>query len=205
VDSVGVLAEGGGWRDPNRREYTVRIALNHDPDDAPLKPSMRCEATIILGTVENSLVVPIQAVFTDEMVRFVYTPTPGRGNRFVRVPIGLGQRSDTFAHVTAGLEEGTRVLVRQPQPAEVVQAPWDEAQLKVAGFKLGDDGKPVPVGGPPNPRGQSRGAGRGEPAAATGETARTRGPKPETPAGSNEVAAQPKAEPAAPTPAEGSK
>lgn len=205
VDSVGVLAEGGGWRDPNRREYTVRIALNHDPDDAPLKPSMRCEATIILGTVENSLVVPIQAVFTDELVRFVYTPAPGRGNRFVRVPIGLGQRSDTFAHVTAGLEEGTRVLVRQPQPAEVVQAPWDEAQLKVAGFKLGEDGKPVPVGGPPNPRGQSRGAGRGESAVATGETARTRGPKPETPAGSNEVAAQPKAEPAAPAPAEGSK
>lgn len=156
VESIGVLAEGGGWRDPNRREYTVKIAIDHDPESSPLKPSMRCEATLTLGTVEKSLTVPIQSVFSEDQVRFVYTPSGGRGSRFVRVPVGLGQRSDTLAEITAGLTEGMQVLIRQPQPSEIIQAPWDEGQLKVAGFKLGEDGKPVPIGGG---RGPARGAG----------------------------------------------
>ena len=140
VDSIGVLAEGGGWRDPNRREYTVKIAVDHDHETNPLKPSMRCEATITLGHVNEAVSVPIQAVFNDEAVRFVYVP---RGSKFVRVPVMMAQKSDTFAEITAGLEEGTRVLVRQPQPTEVLQMPWDEGQLKLAGFKLGDNGKAV--------------------------------------------------------------
>lgn len=140
VDSIGVLAEGGGWRDPNRREYTVKIAVDHDHELNPLKPSMRCEATIQLGRVEDAITVPIQAVFNDEMVRFVYVP---RGSKFVRVPVLMAQKSDTYAEIKAGLEVGGRVLVRQPQPNEVVQSEWDEGQLKLAGFKLGDDGKVV--------------------------------------------------------------
>jgi HlyD family secretion protein len=146
VDSIGVLAEGGGWRDPNRREYTVKIAIDHDSESNPLKPSMRCESTITLGHVEDSLAVPIQAVFNDEMVRFVYAPAAGRASRYVRIPVNMGQKSDTYAQITAGLDEGSRVLVRQPSPAEIVQAPWNEAQLKLAGFKL-EDGKAVPIAG----------------------------------------------------------
>ncbi len=203
IDTIGVLAEGGGWRDPNRREYTVKIALDHDHDANPLKPSMRCEATLTLGNVENSLAIPIQAVFNDEMVRFVYSPAGGRGSRFNRIPINMGQRSETFAQVTAGLTEGTRVLVRQPQPSEIIQAPWDEGQLKLAGFKLGEDGKPVPLAG----RGPMRGAGKmgaapvTAPTAAAGDTVVQ--PKPETkPAPTQgESAAESKTQATAPAPA----
>lgn len=178
VDSIGVLAEGGGWRDPNRREYTVKIALDHDSESNPLKPSMRCESTITLGSVENALSVPVQAIFNDEMVRFVYSPAAGRGSRYVRIPVNMGQKSDTFAQITAGLEDGTRVLVRQPTPTEIIQAPWDETQLKIAGFKL-EDGKAVPIAGIKSP-GAGRGPRNGAAAAGPGRQGRPSGeaPKP---------------------------
>ena len=32
VLGVSVLAESGGWRDPNRRDYTVRVLLDADPE-----------------------------------------------------------------------------------------------------------------------------------------------------------------------------
>jgi HlyD family secretion protein len=147
VDSIGVLAEGGGWRDPNRREYTVKIAVDHDQAQTPLKPSMRCEATIQLGHVDDAISVPLQAVFNEELVKFVYVP---KGSKFVRVPVLMAQKSDTYAEIKGGLDEGTRVLVRQPQPNEIIQEPWNEKQLEVCGLKFGNDGKVVAIA-PPKP------------------------------------------------------
>ena len=47
VLGVGVLAESGGWRDPNRRDYTVRVAIDAD-QELGLKPSMRARAEILV-------------------------------------------------------------------------------------------------------------------------------------------------------------
>jgi HlyD family secretion protein len=145
VDTVGVLAESS-WRDPNRREYTVKILLKNDRG-VPLKPSMRCEATITLAHVDDAVTLPVQAVFTDELVKFVYVP---RGGKYSRVPIQIGQLSDTLAQVTAGLHEGDRVLVREPSPAEVLGQEWDAEQLKLCNLKLNDEGKVVYIE-PPKP------------------------------------------------------
>lgn len=148
VTEIGVLAENGGWRDPNLREYTVTIALNYGNDTGMLKPSMRCEAELVLGAVDASLAVPVAAVFNDGPVRFVYVR---EGTRFVRRPVQIGRTSDTLVEVLAGLEAGTRVLIREPEPGEVVQQPWDEGQLQVVGLALDDEGNPVrmrPSGAP---------------------------------------------------------
>lgn len=204
VESIGVMAETGGWRDPNLREYTVRIAL--DPSDLidQLKPAMRCDATITLGRVDNALGIPLQAVFNDGNVRYVYTP---RGAKYVRVPVSIGRRSDTLAEVTAGLTEGARVLLREPAAGEVLNLPWDDAQLKVAGYTRTEDGEIVPTmfanmpggAGPGGPgmmmmRGEgARPAGAaGAAGAAGGEGARRerRGPRPE--GASQAVTAAPK-------------
>jgi len=142
VDSIGVLAESGGWRDPNLREYTVKISLDQSAAAGGLKPSMRCEAKIQLGTVQNALSVPIQAVFNDGPVRYVYTK---RGSKFAKRPVKVGRRSELWAQILAGLEEGDTVLVREPAPAEVLGTPWNPAQLKLVGLHLNDEGQPVPI------------------------------------------------------------
>ena len=143
VDSIGVLAESNGWRDPNLREYTVKIAIAKTEEAAILKPSMRADATIVLGSVEEAVSIPVQAVFNDGSVRFVYI---SEGNKYIRRPVKLGRRSDVLAEVAAGLDEGQVVLLREPLAGEILTRPWDPEQLKVAGYQLAENGQPVEVG-----------------------------------------------------------
>lgn len=141
VRSIGVLAESGGWRDPNRREYTVKIGLEAGQDGlADIKPSMRCDGEIVLGTVEEAITVPIQSVFTDGGVQFVYTP---EGQRFNKTPIRVGRRSSTHAEILAGLDAGTRVLIREPSLGEIVPADWNEDALASAGYTRDEQGNIV--------------------------------------------------------------
>ena len=143
VDSIGVLAESGGWRDPDRREYTVKIRIDGVEEIVALKPSMRCEARLTLGRVEDAIALPVQGVFSDGPVRFVYSKS---GSRYERVPIRIGRRSDTFAEILAGAEPGKVVLLRDPTPSEVLAGPWDKARLELAGYTMDEKGNPV-VGG----------------------------------------------------------
>jgi HlyD family secretion protein len=160
VLSVGVLAESGGWRDPNLREYTVKVKLDYPDPSSVLKPSMRAEAEILLDRVPPTLAVPIQAVFNEGLVRFVYVP---QGEQFAKVPVRLGRRSDRFIEISTGLSEGQRVLVRRPQDGEVVPGAWSAAQLASVGLKLDDQGRVAPVaGGPGGPGGSGGPPGTGE-------------------------------------------
>jgi len=131
VSSVGVLAESGGWRDPNLREYTVKIALDDEQGVPGLKPSMRCEATIVRGVVQDVLAVPVQAIHRDGPIAYVYTP---QGARFQKTPIRLGRRSSTFIEVRDGLQAGDRVLLREPTPGEIIATKFDGEALAAIGM-----------------------------------------------------------------------
>ncbi|MEM9166698.1 MAG: HlyD family efflux transporter periplasmic adaptor subunit [Planctomycetota bacterium] len=140
VTEIGVLAENGGWLDPNLREYTVTIALQQNEDATNLKPSMRCEATLVLGQVDEAVTIPVAAVFNEGPVRYVYAPD---GNAFRRVPVRTGRFSDTLAEIVTGIAAGDRVLLREPLPGEVLSGVWDEAELQLVGLALDEDGNPV--------------------------------------------------------------
>lgn len=150
VETIGVMAETGGWRDPNLREYTVRVALDTDRKD--LKPAMRCEARLTLDEVKQAITVPVQGVFSDGPVQYVYTP---RGAKFERTPVRIGRRSDTLAEVVGGLKAGDVVLIREPAPGEVLAQAWDVNRLKELGYLIGEDGQvlapkaPTPEAAPP--------------------------------------------------------
>lgn len=115
VESTGIIAESGGWSDPNLREYEVKISLDLGKDHG-LKPSMRCEAKIVLDSIKDVVAVPLQAVFIDKAVNYVYTAS---GDHYVRTPVRVGKRSDQYAEVVEGIKEGTRVLMREPSIAQV--------------------------------------------------------------------------------------
>lgn len=116
VMTVSVLAETGGWRDPNRRDYKVRVLLD-DVDSLSLKPSMRCKASILLGRVTDVLSVPVQAVFRQGATSFVYLPS---GEGFKQQLVTLGRSSELEVEVVAGLEDGDTVLLREPTADEIV-------------------------------------------------------------------------------------
>ena len=116
VDGISVMAEDGGWRDPQRRDYTVRVKLFQDPG-MQLKPSMRCVGNITLDRVEDALSVPIQSIFREGRSAFVYVPTTGG---FAQQPVTLGRSSELSVEILNGVDQGDRVLLREPLPVEVV-------------------------------------------------------------------------------------
>lgn len=169
VESIGVIAETGGWRDPNLREYTVRISLDIGGYGERLKPSMRSEARITLGAAKDALSVPIQAVFQDGPVQYLNKIAPS--GKVARLPVKLGKRSDTKAEIVAGAASGDKVLLRDPLPSETTFKKWDPDQLKAVGYALDENGQPrgtgMPGGGMPGggmPSGAAPSGGQGAPA-----------------------------------------
>jgi hypothetical protein len=116
VLEIGVLAESGGWRDPNRRDYTVTVQLT-DGNELGLKPSMRCKADIFVGRVEDAIHVPLQAVFREGPNAYVYVP---QGSGFAQRAVDVGRTSGLQAEIVSGLNEGDVVLLREPKPQEIV-------------------------------------------------------------------------------------
>ena len=119
VDTIGIMAQSGGWSDPNLREYEVKIALKLGPDSAILKPSMRCEAQVTTERVENVLAVPLPAVFNDGGGTVVYRIV---GSKYEKVPVKVGRRSDLLAEITSGLQPDEAVLLREPPTSLVINA-----------------------------------------------------------------------------------
>jgi HlyD family secretion protein len=154
VLGVSVLAESGGWRDPNRRDYTVRVLLDTDPSMG-LKPSMRCRGEIVLGKVENAVSVPIQSVFRKGPIAFVYVPDEGG---FAQRQVTIGRSSEMEVEVLKGLEPGESVLLRRPTPGEI------SFEIEMAATTPGGEKKSWTGGG--RPAGASSGKPTGKPAAA---------------------------------------
>ncbi len=118
VQSVGVLAEDGGWRDPNRRDYSVLVHIDNTPNLA-LKPSMRCKATILVDTVINTLHVPVQSVHRNGRVTLVYV---AKGNRYSAVPVTLGRSSELYVEILDGITAGDQILLRDPPLGSVLNS-----------------------------------------------------------------------------------
>jgi HlyD family secretion protein len=207
VESIGVIAESGGWRDPNLREYTVKVRLEGGNAEGRLKPSMRAEASLLLDTVSDALSVPIQAVFIEGMVRYVLVQD---GGKFVRRPVRLGRVSERMAEIRAGLVENERVLLREATTSELIARPWDGKELAAAGLRLGEDGRVMPAmmpgaggpgggGGPGGPGMPGGGAPAGGPPG--GRPAAGGAPAPVPAAAPAPAAAQPRTEAPAASPA----
>lgn len=163
VEGVSVLAESGGWRDPNRRDYTVKVLLTVDPE-LGLKPSMRCRGEIVLGQVDDVVNVPVQSVFRRGPLAYVYIPQDGG---FAEREVKIGRSSEMNVEIIDGLTLGESVLLRRPTSGEVV------AELPASAGSGGmqwTGGRPKGVGGPPTgvgrPARTSGGPPRGKPSSA---------------------------------------
>lgn len=144
VLSIGVLAQSGNnWRDPNRRDYTVKILLENVAG-LGLKPSMRCRAEILLDRVIEAVYVPIQAVQHQGPQAFVYVR---QGSGYAQRAVTVGRSSELNWEILEGLEVGERVLLREPDPAEVV------SKLNLPPIRedaIDDDGADALAGAPPS-------------------------------------------------------
>ena len=107
VSKIAALADSqSGWLNPDLKEYETEITL--DPVDISLKPGVTAHAEILVTTVENSLAVPVQAIYSKSGKRYVFRDRAGTVGH---VEVALGDIGTEWAQVTDGLTSGDRVLL----------------------------------------------------------------------------------------------
>jgi HlyD family secretion protein len=145
VFSIGLLAEGENWLDPNMREFRVTIDLSDEAKALEIRPSMRCEATILMDNAKATLCVPIQGVMSEGAIKYVLVPS---GSQYEKRAVKVGRRSDRYAEILAGIKEGEKVLLRTPESRELLAKAWSDAELAGVGLKRNDKGEVIAEAAP---------------------------------------------------------
>ena len=123
VLGVSVLAEDGGWRDPNRRDYRVEVELDEN-HGLPLKPSMRVKVDIFVERVTEVMYVPIQAIHRRGRDVFVYLRD---GDEYIEQSVTIDRNSELYVEVVDGLEIDDQVLLIDPPPGTSIRTIEDES------------------------------------------------------------------------------
>ncbi len=76
-----------------------------------MKPGQRVTASILVEEVANALVVPRQALFSEEGAYVVYRAI---GHDFERTPVQVSALARGLAVVASGLDAGSRVALAEP-------------------------------------------------------------------------------------------
>jgi hypothetical protein len=120
VKTVGTLANSEGWRQ-TVKEYLVEAEINDLPTSAGLKPGMTAEVKIHVQTVNDTLMVPVQAVTEYEGKPVCYVKA-GRGAD--RRSVEVGEANEQYIQIVSGLTEGEEVALdaRSRAAAEVKAA-----------------------------------------------------------------------------------
>ncbi len=111
VTEISVMAEDGGWLNPDLREYTIKVDLPGNLDEQKFKPAMRCSGEVMIGRAEDVLMIPIQAVVTIGRQHFCFIRHNGKVQQQA---ITLGRTNQTMVEITEGLKEGNRILLKPP-------------------------------------------------------------------------------------------
>ncbi len=88
-----------------------KIKVELDFSDSELKPGMTTNNTIILKNIEDGLLVPLNGVYSENDVTFVYKK---EGKSFNRQIVKIGAEDNENAVVLYGLKEGDKIMLNPP-------------------------------------------------------------------------------------------
>lgn len=107
VAKIAVVADSqSSWLNPDLKEYETEIRL--DSTEVALKPGVTAHVEILVGTVDQKLSVPIQAVFSKGGNRYVFLDGGGEPEA---VTVQLGGIGMEWAEIKSGVERGDRVYL----------------------------------------------------------------------------------------------
>ena len=109
VTSVSPVASPRNRKDP-QKFFRVEAAVD-DIDADIMRVGSRLRAEIITGAIEDSIVVPVQAVHGDSDEFFVFVTN---GNSAEQRTVSLGLRSPDLVELTSGVEPGDRISLVIP-------------------------------------------------------------------------------------------
>jgi multidrug efflux pump subunit AcrA (membrane-fusion protein) len=110
VTAVGTMAASGRRVNYYIRRIAVRIAL--EGTDPRVIPDASASADVVVGEDADSIIVPRQAVVTEDGKPVVYVKRDGT---FSPREVEIGKYSNTEASVISGLEAGEEVALERPE------------------------------------------------------------------------------------------
>lgn len=99
---------------PNSDAKVFEVQIKINGTDPNLKPAMTTSNTIQTNALEQVLYLPIESVFSNDSVSFVYFS----GGKKIRQIIEAGDKNENYVVIKQGLTEGQDVLLNEPDGAE---------------------------------------------------------------------------------------
>ena len=93
----------------NKETKTIKILVEISNEDEKLKPGMFANTNIVVGTKENTIVIPKIAILEDENLNIVFVKEQNGYHRHV---VQIGIISDQFTEILTGLKSGDEVVTR---------------------------------------------------------------------------------------------
>ncbi|WP_058484879.1 efflux RND transporter periplasmic adaptor subunit [Defluviitalea phaphyphila] len=93
----------------NENTLTYPVKIEIDNKDSILKPGMFAEVEFSIDTVDNTIIVPREAVLTEGDIDYVYVID---GDKAKKVEVELGLDNGEKVEVVTGLKEGDQIVVR---------------------------------------------------------------------------------------------
>jgi RND family efflux transporter MFP subunit len=108
VARVAEVANPSGWMSSDVKEFKVQVTI---PNGEGLRPGFSCDVEITVSTIDETLLLPIQAVFRDGDRWVVYKGSVGNADQ---VPVTIGRSSVTQVEILEGVKTGDRVVLNPP-------------------------------------------------------------------------------------------
>jgi RND family efflux transporter MFP subunit len=145
IKSVATLADNPPWDERGIKEYPTIVTIDELPPGGELLPGMSAEVRIMVKTLDNVLMLPVQAVTEKGGTHYAYVVT---SSGVERREIEVGDNNDKYVEVKSGIEEGAQVTMdaRSRIVAEMGRNGQEEAITK----KHEKDTKKEPPPAPPS-------------------------------------------------------
>ncbi|NIM06885.1 MAG: efflux RND transporter periplasmic adaptor subunit [Armatimonadetes bacterium] len=118
VKAISNLAQERFWWEggaPGKKVFAALIELKEA--DKRLRPGMGVTVEIEVEEVKQGLAIPVEAVFSENGKQVVYLV---RQDRYEKVPVKVGKRSELIAVVEGELKAGDKVACRRPHPSRLI-------------------------------------------------------------------------------------
>ncbi|MGI9518994.1 MAG: efflux RND transporter periplasmic adaptor subunit [Pirellulaceae bacterium] len=90
------------------KTYQVIVFLDDFPEEVQLKPGMTAECEILVGTYEDIIAVPVNAVTEHFQQSYVYAV---QGDSIVRQKVKIGRTTTSFLEITEGVEADDELVL----------------------------------------------------------------------------------------------
>jgi hypothetical protein len=99
---------------PNSDAKVFEVKIKVSGSDPELKPAMTTSNTIQTTILDSVLYLPIESVFSNDSMSFVYVS----GEKRICQIVEPGDKNENYVVIRQGLSEGQSVLLNQPENVE---------------------------------------------------------------------------------------